>query len=268
MDIATLLGVLAAFGLVAVAIVQGVGLAAFLDLPSLFIVVGGTLGLVLMNYPLGSVFATFKAVVKTVVHRRPDVQGMRQRLVELSQRVRRDGLLSIQDEVESITEPYLKKSLEMVVDGLDQTAIETILHNELDNLDERHQRGIEILSSMAAYSPAMGLIGTLIGLVAMLQNMSDPSSIGPAMAVALLTTFYGAILANMVFSPVAGKLKTRSRDEVLYKEFILIGVLSIASAENPRVLEQRLHSFLAPAIRVSSFPQAGAATSQARAKAW
>ncbi|MGD2063134.1 MAG: MotA/TolQ/ExbB proton channel family protein [Nitrospirota bacterium] len=268
MDIATLLGVVAAFGLVAVAIVQGVGLAAFLDLPSLLIVVGGTVGVVLMNYPLVNVLTTFKAAVKAVIHRHFDVPAMKNRLVELSQRVRRDGLLSIQDEVDSITDPYLKKALEMVVDGMELAAIERILHDELDSLDERHQRGVEIFGSMAAYSPAMGLIGTLIGLVAMLQNMSDPSSIGPAMAVALLTTFYGAILANMVFSPIAGKLKTRSREEILYKEFILIGVVSIAGGENPRVLEQRLHAFLSPAIRVSSFPQPGAAMNKAGAKAW
>ena len=272
MDIATLFGIVAAFGLVVVAIIQGVGFAAFLDLPSLLIVVGGTLGVVLMNYPFANVLTTFKAVLKTVIHRRADVQVMKGRLVELSQRVRRDGLLSIQDEVDSITDPYLKKALEMVVDGMELAAIDNILHNELDNLDERHQRAVETLTSMAAYSPALGLIGTLIGLVAMLQNMSDPSSIGPAMAVALLTTFYGAILANMVFSPLAGKLKTRSREELLYKEFILIGVISIAGGENPRVLEQRLHSFLAPASRISSFPQPGAAVSNARAnagaKAW
>jgi chemotaxis protein MotA len=268
MDIATLLGTLAAFGLVAVAMVRGVGFSAFLDLPSLLIVVGGTVGVVLMNYPMGSLLGTAKASVKTLLYRPSSIMLMKKRLVELAQHARRDGLLSVQDEIESVRDPYLRKALEMVVDGLDLQAIDGILRQELDNTDERHQRGIEIFSSMAAYAPAMGLIGTLIGLVAMLQNMSDPSSIGPAMAVALLTTFYGAILANMVFNPVAGKLRTRSREELLYKEFILIGVVSIASGENPRILEQRLHSMMAPTTRVSAFPEPGAPVAEGRAKAW
>jgi len=268
MDFATLIGTLAAFGLVAVAMVQGVGISAFLDLPSLLIVIGGTLGVVLMNYPMGSLLGTAKASVKTLLYRPASVMLMKKRLVELSQRARRDGLLSVQDEVEAVRDAYLRKALEMVVDGLDLQAIDSILRQELDNIDERHQRGIEIFSSMAAYAPAMGLIGTLIGLVAMLQNMSDPSSIGPAMAVALLTTFYGAILANMVFNPVAGKLRTRSREELLYKEFILVGVVSIAGGENPRILEQRLHSMMPPTTRVSAFPQPGAPVAETRAKAW
>ena len=266
MDIGTLLGTLSAFGLVAVAMVQGVGISAFLDLPSLLIVLGGTFGVVLMNYPVGSLLGTAKASVKTLFYRPAAIGPMKKRLVELSQRARRDGLLSVQDQIDTVHDPYLRKALEMVVDGLDLQAIEHILTQELDNIDERHQRGIEIFTSMSAYAPAMGLIGTLIGLVAMLQNMSDPSSIGPAMAVALLTTFYGAILANMVFSPVAGKLRTRSREELLFKEFIMVGVMSIAGGENPRILEQRLHSMMAPATRVSSFPQPGAAATRARAR--
>ena len=260
MDLATLLGTISAFGLVAVSILLGVGFSAFLDLPSLLIVVGGSLGVALMNYPFRRLLVAARAVVQLLRDPRPDQQGMLKQLVALSQQSRRDGLFAIGDNLEKVKEPFLRKALEMV-------AIEKILDEELELLEERHNGAAEVLASLAAYSPAMGLIGTLIGLVGMLQNMSDPSSIGPAMAVALLTTFYGAILANMLFQPASGKLRVRTQEEVRFKELIVRGVLSIADGENPRVLEQKLHVFLAPSARVSSFPTPGQGRA-AGAKAW
>ena len=267
MDLATLLGIISAFGLVAVSILLGVGFSAFLDLPSLLIVVGGSLGVALMNYPFRRLWVAARAVVQLLRDPRPDQQGMLKQLVALSQQSRRDGLFAIGDNLEKVKEPFLKKALEMVVDGVDHPAIEKILDDELELLEERHNGAAEVLASLAAYSPAMGLIGTLIGLVGMLQNMSDPSSIGPAMAVALLTTFYGAILANMLFQPASGKLRVRTQEEVRFKELIVRGVLSIADGENPRVLEQKLHVFLAPSARVSSFPTPGQGRTEG-AKAW
>ncbi|RMF82972.1 MAG: motility protein A [Nitrospirae bacterium] len=267
MDLATLLGTCSAFGLVAVAILLGVGFRAFLDLPSLLIVVGGTLGVAFMNYPFRQLFAAARAAAKVVLDRRPDPVAMLRNLVEIAQRARRDGLFAVGEELDKVKEPFLRKALEMVVDGVDQASIEAILEEELELLAERHANAAEVFTSLAAYAPAMGLIGTLIGLVGMLQNMSDPSSIGPAMAVALLTTFYGAILANMVFQPAAGKLRLRSQEEVRYKELILRGVIAVANGENPRVLEQKLHVFLAPKARVPVVRQPGQA-SPAGAKPW
>jgi len=267
MDLATLLGTISAFGLVAISILLGVGFSAFLDLPSLLIVVGGSLGVALMNYPFRRLLVAARAVVQLLRDPRPNQQGMLKQLVELSQQSRRDGLFAIGDNLDKVKEPFLKKALEMVVDGVDHPAIEKILDEELEILEERHNGAAEVLASLAAYSPAMGLIGTLIGLVGMLQNMSDPSSIGPAMAVALLTTFYGAILANMLFQPASGKLRVRTQEEIRFKELIVRGVLSIAEGENPRVLEQKLHVFLAPKARISSFPTPGQSRTEG-AKAW
>jgi len=167
-----------------------------------------------------------------------------------------------------IGNPFMAKGLQMAIDGQEPGEIEDILFMEMEKLSARHAKGSDIMSQVGTMAPAMGMIGTLVGLVLMLQNMSDPSSIGPAMAVALLTTFYGAILANMVFNPVAGKLRTRSREELLYKEFILVGVVSIAGGENPRILEQRLHSLMAPPARVSAFPQPKARVAETGVKAW
>ncbi len=135
------------------------------------------------------------------------------------------------------------------MDGLEPQTIQEVLETEIQYLEERHEVGAELLITLGTYAPAMGMIGTVIGLVQMLQTMSDPSTIGPAMAVALITTFYGALLANLVFNPMAGKLKARSKEEVLLKEMILLGILSISKGENPRIIEEKLSSFLPPKTR-------------------
>jgi chemotaxis protein MotA len=145
------------------------------------------------------------------------------------------------------------KALQMAVDGQEPAELKAMLLNEIDNIASRHGSGAQILDTMGAIAPAMGMVGTLIGLVQMLQNMSDPAAIGPAMAVALLTTFYGAVLANILFIPMAGKLKTRSKTEILQKTVITDGMESILSGENPRIMEQRLHAYLAPKKRESVF---------------
>jgi len=143
--------------------------------------------------------------------------------------------------------------MQMAVDGQEPETLRRMLNTEISYVQERHNMGAAIFTALATYSPAMGMIGTLIGLVQMLQNMSDPNSIGPAMAVALLTTFYGAVLANVLFTPMAGKLKTRSASEVLLKTLIIEGMQSILSGENPRIMEQKLHAFIAPKLRESTF---------------
>ena len=162
-------------------------------------------------------------------------------------------MLSLQSMTESIKDPFLVKAVNLLIDGLDPTDVTNILDTELDFIEERHRLGAEIFTSMGNFAPAMGMTGTLIGLVQMLMRMNDPSTIGPSMSVALVTTFYGVILANLVFLPIAGKLKRLSAQELLVKQLIINGILSIQSGDNPRILEQKLHSFISPRDRKSVF---------------
>jgi chemotaxis protein MotA len=249
MDIATLIGFLTAFGLVGFGIASGVGLGAFIDTQSLLIVLGGTLGATLINYPLAQVLGAIGVAKKAFTYKLIDAKTVITQMADFSNRARREGILALEEAAASVDNPFLKKGIQLAVDGEDPQAIENILDTEISYLKDRHRLGAEIFSTMAAFAPALGLVGTLIGLVGMLQNMDDPSTIGPSMAVALLTTFYGAIFANLIFAPISGKLKTRSTEEVLIWELTREGVLAISAGDNPRMVEQRLNAFLAPKLR-------------------
>lgn len=253
MDIATLLGTISAFGLVIIAIFMGGGLSLFISPPALMIVVGGTLGATMIHYPLRDVIGAL-GVVKNVFFSTPAPIGdVAHTFVDFAGRARKEGILALESDVEDISDDFFKKGMQLSVDGIEPQSIQEILETEIDFLRERHQLGAEIFTTMGSFAPALGMIGTLIGLVQMLQSMDDPNSIGPAMAVALLTTFYGSILANLVFMPVAGKLRTRSKEEVRIKEMIIQGIVSLTRGDNPRLIEQKLLSFLAPKFRQSSF---------------
>ncbi|NOZ86300.1 MAG: motility protein A [Deltaproteobacteria bacterium] len=253
MDIATILGVVSAFGLVFGTIAFGGGAGAFIDVGSLAIVVGGTLGAALINYPLRDFLSTAKVLKNAFIYKLTPPQETIRQMVEYSARARKEGILALESALSDDTDEFLAKGVRLAVDGQEAKAIENILTNEVDYLEQRHEKGAEVFSSMGAFAPALGLIGTLIGLVKMLQSMDDPSSIGPSMALALITTFYGAILANLVFNPIAGKLRTRSKEEVLLRELQLQGILAITSGDNPRIVEQKLNAFLAPKQRKSQF---------------
>lgn len=253
MDIATLLGTISAFGLVILAIFMGGGLSLFISPPSLMIVVGGTLGATMINYPLRDVIGAL-GVVKNVFFTKPlPIEKIAGKFVAFAGRARREGILSLESDIDSISDDFFKKGLQLSIDGIEPQSIQEILETEIDFLRERHHLGAEIFTTMGSFAPALGMIGTLIGLVQMLQSMDDPNAIGPAMAVALLTTFYGSVLANLVFMPVAGKLRTRSKEEILIKEMIVQGVISLCRGDNPRLIEQKLLSFLAPKFRESIF---------------
>lgn len=249
MDIATLLGIVSAFGLVVLAILMDGGMDIFINPPSLMIVVGGTLGATMINYPLKEVLGAVN-VLKNVFFAKPlPAKEITTQFVEYANKARREGILSLESEARIIDDEFLKKGLELSVDGVEPLAIQDIMETEVDFSRERHQLGAEIFTTMGSFAPALGMIGTLIGLVQMLQSMDDPSSIGPAMAIALLTTFYGSVLANLVFMPIAGKLKTRSKEENLVKEMITQGLVALAKGDNPRILEQKMLSFVPPKER-------------------
>ncbi|HDD35653.1 MAG TPA: motility protein A [Candidatus Desulfofervidus auxilii] len=249
MDIATILGIVSAFGLMVLAILQGSGLNLFIDIPSVLIVVGGTIGATLIDFPLKEVLRAIKVAKNAFFNKLEIPTEYVQLLVSFAERARKEGILALEAETEKIENPFLRKGLQMLVDGFEPKVIEATMGKEIDYLKERHKLGADIFTTMGTFAPAMGMIGTLIGLVQMLQNMSDPSSIGPAMAVALITTFYGAVLANVLFLPISGKLQVLSQYECLIKEMILEGILSISEGLNPRIVEQKLHVFLEPRLR-------------------
>ncbi len=249
MDLATLLGLGTAVGLVLFGILSGGSLLIFWDAASAAIVIGGTVGVVLINYPLGDVIGVLKVVKNVFLFKLQPAKELIVILVDIGTKVRKGGILSIEPMIKDIKDPYLGKGLQMLIDGIDVSSIRGVLENEVDYGADRHKLGADVFTALATFAPAMGMIGTLIGLVQMLQKLDDPSMIGPAMAVALITTFYGALMANLLFLPMAGKLKKRNQEEQLVKELILEGVLSIAAGENPRIMEQKLQVFLSPKER-------------------
>ncbi len=253
MDIATIIGMVTAFALVLLAIFLGSGLVIFIDIPSVAIVVGGVIGVTLINYPLSDMLKVISVAMKTLFPSKDNPTDHIEKLVAFSGLARKEGILALENASQDVNHEFFKKGLQLAVDGLENQAIREILEIETQKLEDRHKLGAEIFTTMGNFGPAMGMIGTLIGLVQMLQTMNDPSSIGPAMAVALLTTFYGAIMANMIFLPMAGKLQNVSAKEIFANELIMEGILAINNGENPRVVEQKLHAFIAPKLRKSNF---------------
>ncbi len=249
MDLATIIGIILSFGLVISAIVFNGSILIFISVESLLIVIGGTVGATLVNYPLSRVFGLLSVIKLTFFSKVESPTDIIDQFMEYANRARREGILSLEPIIKEIDDIYLRKGLQLTVDGLEPQAIQEILEKEITYLESRHETGAEIMSTLGAYAPAMGMIGTVIGLILMLQTMDDPSTIGPAMAVALITTFYGAVLANLVFLPMAGKLKQRSKDEVVVKEMVMEGILAISKGENPRIIEEKLTSFLPPKDR-------------------
>jgi len=253
MDLATFIGIIASFSLLVSAIMMGSGLAAFINIPSILIVLGGTICATMINYPLKDVIRSIKIVQNAFFAKTLTFGEIIANFVNYATRARKEGILALEATLPEIQDDFLKKGLQLTIDGLEPQSITEILETEIAFIEDRHRLGAEMFQTMGTFSPAFGMIGTLIGLVQMLQSMDDPSTIGPSMAVALITTFYGAVLANVLFLPLSGKLKTRSKEESLHKEMILHGIISLSRGDNPRIIEQKLHSFLPPILRVSTF---------------
>jgi chemotaxis protein MotA len=248
-DIATLIGLLLGIACMMLAVFIGGSFAAYVNLPSFVIVVGGAFAATLTAYPLARFLKLPKVTAKALLGKPADPVHLIRRLVELAETARRDGILALEALTEEMDEPFLVGGLRMAVDGTDPEVIQAIMETELENLMERHESGRGILEALGRYAPAFGMIGTLIGLVAMLVNMDDPSKIGVGMATALITTLYGSVLANVVFLPMADKLAQRSNEEVLNKTIIIQGVMAIQSGDNPRNVEAKLLTFLPPSAR-------------------
>lgn len=249
MDIATVIGIIAGFGLITVAIVIGGNPIVFVSVSSAVIVVGGTIAATLINYPLSDVLSVMGPLKNTFFHKEVDAGALVSKLVEFATIARREGILALENKVADSGDEFLGKSIQLAIDGTAPELIKDILTTEVAFMEDRHAMGQSIFAAMGSFAPAFGMIGTLIGLVQMLAAMEDPSQIGAGMAVALLTTLYGAILANVVFIPCGGKLKVRTSRELLTKELVIEGILAIQSGDNPRVVEQKLMAFMAPAAR-------------------
>ncbi len=249
MDLATLLGMVVSFGLIALALIAGGAPESFIDFNSMLIVFGGTFGATLTHYPLQTALGVGKVIRKTMVGKSRSTGAIIDQFMDFANRARREGILSLEPAIQALDDAYLKKGMQLTVDGLEPEAIQAIMEAEIASTEARHQTGIDLLSALAAYSPALGMIGTVIGLVQMLKTMSDPSTIGPSMALALITTFYGAVMANLIFLPMVGKLRHRSREEVLIMEMQMEGVLGISRGENPRIIQEKLSSYQPPKER-------------------
>jgi chemotaxis protein MotA len=249
MDLTTIVGLLAGFSVVILGISMSGSPLSFFDKASVFIVLGGTGCAVIVAYPISELMGVISVVRKTVFTKTQPITETIATLVSFAERARREGILALERHMEEIEDEFLAKGIQLAVDGTEPELMRSILATELDYLEKRHSSGQGILGTCGNLSPAFGMIGTLIGLVLMLQTMQDPSTIGPKMAVALITTFYGALLANLVFIPLTGKLKRRSEEEILIKELMIEGILSIQSGDNPRIVEQKLTSFISPKLR-------------------
>lgn len=242
MDLATLIGLFGALAIVLVSIFLGGSAGTFVNTPSILVVLGGTALVTMMKFSLGKFFGAASIAVKAFLYRPMNAEELIEEAVDLAKAARQGGLLSLEDR--EIKDSFMKNGLGLLIDGHPADTVRAMLQKDLAQTLRRHSDGQDIFKAIGDVGPAMGMIGTLIGLVQMLANMDDPKKIGPAMAVALLTTLYGAILANMIALPIADKLAVRSREENTNKSLIIDALLSIQSGQNPRVIENLLEAYL------------------------
>ncbi|TVZ40136.1 chemotaxis protein MotA [Alteromonadaceae bacterium 2753L.S.0a.02] len=242
MDLATIVGIVGAMALIVISMLMSGELGMFVNAPSIVIVVGGTVFAVMAKYGLGQFLGAVKVAGKSFSMKLPDPNELIDEIVSLADEARKGGLLSL--EGKEVSSDFLQRGIQLLVDGHDPDVVKTLLSIDKNKATERHSIGSSIFSAMADVAPAMGMIGTLIGLVAMLANMDDPKAIGPAMAVALLTTLYGAVIANAMCSPISDKLKLRAAEEAMIKSLIIDALLAIQGGQNPRVIDSMLRNYL------------------------
>lgn len=254
MDIASIIGIVAGIVFVIISILLGGGataLISFGDLPSVMITIGGSFAAILLSYSMEDFLAGLKSFTLVLKQKETNVQAIIEQIIEMSSLARKDGLLALEEAASESGDEFIKKGIFLIVDGTDPGLVRGILETELFSIETRHKSRVEFWQDIGAMGPAWGMIGTLIGLVNMLRDMEDPNTIGPAMSVALLTTLYGSMLANWIAIPTAKKLQRKSASELLEKNIMIEGLLSIQAGENPRVIEEKLKSFLSLTQRQS-----------------
>lgn len=253
MDLATILGLFLVAVLLGSAMVMGAGIQVYIDFPSVLITIGGSISALFIAFKMEQMKNIFKYFGVAFKPHQYNIPLLIKTLVEYAIKARRDGILSLEQNVNQEENDFLRKGLSMAVDGSEPDSIRELLEIDMEQAFSRHNGNADIFDTWAALAGSYGMLGTLIGLVAMLLNMADPSSIGPAMAVALITTLYGSMIGNIVGSPIASILRIRAQDEALMKLLVIEGIISIQAGDNPRVLESKLLSFLPPSKRVSQF---------------
>jgi len=253
MDVATVLGLVMTYAFLIVAMALGVGIGPYIDIPSVLIVVGGSIGTLFIGFKMEQMKNMFKFFMISIKPPKQDLHGLIAKLIDFAVTARKEGILSLEGAVKNEENIFLQNGLMMAIDGQEPDIIRDMLDIEIEQMSTRHKGNLAMFDMWANFAGAMGMIGTLIGLVAMLLNMSDPSAIGPAMAVALLTTLYGAVIGNTLGGPIANILSVRNDEEVLQNQLILEGIMSIQAGDNPRNMEAKLLSFLPPSERKSQF---------------
>jgi len=250
MDIAIVIGIASGFTFIMMAIlVAGGSLLMFWDPPSLMVTFGGTAAALLVAFPLNEVLKLPTYMKAALFPQRFDLGELILTMVSFSEKARREGLLALEDDLDQLDDQFMKKGLQLVVDGTDPELVKNIMENEIDQMATRHDTHKAMFDEGASFAPAFGMIGTLMGLVLMLVNLNDRSSVGPYLAVAIITTFYGAVACYLVFAPLSRKLDQLTGNEVLQRSLVLMGVLSIQSGDNPRIVKDKLVSFLQPSER-------------------
>lgn len=249
MDIGTVIGLVAGTVMLLGSILMTSGLRPFVDLPSLVMVLGGAICAALISFPLQNVVAIAKVTRKALFTKSADPRRLIGEIVRLAEVARREGILALEPAANQAEDPFLVNGVRLAVDGTEPELLEAVLMGELEAMEARHSEGKALFDNIGKFAPAFGMIGTLVGLVIMLRNMSDPGSIGPAMAVALLTTLYGAVASNVFALPLAEKLGRRSKEEIMLKMIIIKGVMAIQAGDNPRLVERKLKTFLPLSMR-------------------
>ena len=249
MDFTTVAGLIIGFGLVGFSIATGPGgLAVFMHTGSMMIVGGGTIAVTLMNFPMGDLKGLIKVMMRTLFFKIPSATQEIERVVDYANLARKEGLLALENKLTEVDDKFFHKGVQLVIDGFPAETVRDIMELEAEWQRMRHANGKKMLDAMGSFAPAFGMIGTLVGLVQMLQNLVDPSKIGGGMATALLTTLYGAMAANMVFIPLAGKLEQRAKEESLLRDLMIEGIVAIQSGDGPQLIKEKLKSFLSPSV--------------------
>jgi len=250
MDIATIIGIIGGAACIIMSVLTSGGtLGGIIDVPSMFMTIGGSYFSLFIVAPLNKCLGLFKVMSKAF--KVPDFgeKQIVQNMVALSEKARREGILALEDGLDDLEDPFMKNGLRLVVDGTDGAVIRTIMENEMNQIEARHMDWINVLNQWSGFAPGFGMMGTVVGLIGMLRNLEDKSSIGPNMAVALITTLYGSMMANWLLAPFAQKLISHNSAEMLSKEMIIEGVLAIQAGENPRIMAQKLLTYLDPKSR-------------------
>ena len=249
MDLASFIGLGAGLAVMILTILLSGDIAGYIDIPSIVCTFGGTAAMVAFAYPISKLKEAISSLKHVFFYKAMEAEGIIKDIIDLANVARKEGLLALEEAGQALKDSFLQKGILLIVDGTDPELVRNILETELSFIEDRHKSNQSVYEFMATMAPSFGMLGTLIGLINMLANLSDPSSLGPNMAVAIITTFYGSLIANVFCNPVVSKLKIRSSEEILMKEVMLEGMLSIQAGENPRIIEEKLKAFMAPKLR-------------------